>query len=365
MSVMLLACGANSGNDPDPVTPPQDLEYSNPVYAPIFADPSVIKHEGVYYAYGTEDYGEWIKNDNPLDNVSNVQCVPILQSTNMIDWYFAGSAFKGLTKPSWGSLGANVWAPDIVKVGNKFHLYYSLSKWGDEDPGIGVAVADHPLGPWQDKGKLFTSLEIGVDNSIDPTVYYGQDGKLYMVWGSFRGLFGVQLTDDGLGLYGGIEYASANKILVAGIVGSWNGNTYEAPYIIYKDDYYYMFVSSGTCCDGFNSTYNVRVSRSKNPLGPFVDDKGQDMKGELRGKIVVQSSNEFAGPGHNGIMQDDDGNYFIAYHAFDTSKPSTYGQNANRRAFLIDKLEWDSNGWVTVKDQKPGSTGLIAPVINN
>lgn len=347
-----------------PAVPPADTKYSNPVYAPVFADPAVIRHEGVYYAYGTEDFGEWKPSDDPLENLSLIVSVPILKSDDLIKWYFAGEAFTGPKKPSWGSNGANVWAPDVIKIGSKFHMYYSLSNWGDPDPGIGLAIADHPAGPWVDQGKLFTSLEIGVNNSIDPTVFES-DGKLFMIWGSFRGLYGVELTADGLGLKGGIEYAKANKVHVAGLdtSTSFNLNTYEAPYVIEKDDYYYMFVTSGSCCDGFNSTYHVRVGRSKNPLGPYVDHNGADLRGENKGRMVVKGDANFVGTGHNSVAIDDAGNYFMLYHAFDRSHPTDKYGVTNRRCLMIDALDWQS-GWPVVKGEVAGKNGMIAPVIN-
>src|SRR5690606_7664996 len=140
-------------------------------------------------------------------------------------------------------------------------------------PGVGVATADHPVGPWTDQGKLFTSSEIGVNNSIDPNVFFDEDGKLYMVWGSFRGIYGIELTEDGLGLKGGLEYAKENKVHLAGTptASPFSTQTYEGAYVIYRNGYYYMFLSTGTCCNGHNSTYNVRVGRSADPLGTYVD----------------------------------------------------------------------------------------------
>lgn len=338
-------------------------EYNNPVYEPVFADPCIIEHEGRYYAYATEDYGEWKPSDDPLEYVSNKQIVPILESDDLVHWYFKNAAFTALKKPSWGTMGANVWAPDVVKIGNSFVMYYALSVWGDPDPGIGVATAPEPWGPWTDQGKLFSSNEIGVNNSIDPAVFQAQDGHYYMIWGSFRGLYGVRLTDDGLALEGGLEAAKANKKLVAGLDTStpFNLATYEAPYIVYKDGYYYMFVSSGSCCEGLNSTYHVRVGRSTEPLGPYYDDQGRDMCGENRGAVVLQASADFVGVGHNAVIQDDAGNWYIVYHGFDTDKPGTYG-NSNRRSLLIDKLEWDGD-FPQTKDKIAGKSGMPLPVI--
>lgn len=343
--------------------PSKQKTYDNPVYAPVFADPSVVRHEGVYYAFATEDFGEWRKNDDPLDNESLVRCVPILKSTDMVTWHYESCAFQGLSKPKWGTNGANVWAPDVVRLADRYVMYYSLSTWGDPNPGIGVAVADHPAGPWEDRGELFRSLSIGVDNSIDPAVFVGQDDKVYMIWGSFRGLFGVELSEDGLALKNGVDYAKENKVLVAGVVGSWNGATYEAPYVLNHDNNYYLFVSSGSCCEGFQSSYHVRVGRSEHPLGPYTDHNGEDMRGVAKGRIVLEGSEAFVGVGHNAIAQDDEGNDYIFYHAFDKSADSDHYGTANRRSLMIDKLIWTADGWPEVVGKFAGKKGLIAPII--
>lgn len=363
LAASMLIAGLGGCGKPSAPQSSEDAVYSNPVYSPVFADPCVIEYEGKYYAYATEDYGEWKPSDDPLENESNKKIVPILESDDLVHWYFKNAAFASLGKPSWGTIGANVWAPDVVQIGDTFVMYYALSTWGDPDPGIGIATAEHPLGPWTDQGKLFTSTEIGVNNSIDPAVFRGQDGKLYMIWGSFRGLYGVELTDDGLALQGGLEYARDNKTLVAGLDTSqaFNLATYEAPYIVYKDGYYYLFVSSGSCCEGKSSTYHVRVGRSENPLGPYYDDQGRDMKGENRGAIVVQASEDFVGVGHNAVIQDDAGNWYILYHGYDTQEYETFG-NTNRRSLLIDKLDW-SGDFPETEGKVAGRSGMPVPVI--
>ena len=360
---MLLPALGGCGQ-PQP-SEPENNGYSNPVYEPVFADPCVIAYEGKYYAYATEDYGEWKPSDDPLENVSNKKVVPILESEDLVHWYFKNGAFTDLKKPSWGTYGSNVWAPDVVQIGDTFVMYYALSVWGDPDPGIGIATASHPLGPWTDKGKLFTSNEIGVNNSIDPAVFRGQDNKLYMIWGSFRGLYGVELTDDGLGLKGGVEGAKESKVRVAGLDTStpWNGGTYEAPYIIYENGYYYMFASSGTCCEGLASTSHVRVARSRDPLGPYVGSDGVDMLGTERGDIVVQAGADFVGVGHNAVIKDGKGDWYLLYHGFDTKEHGMYG-NSNRRTLLLSKLEWQ-NGFPYVEGKVAGRNDLVLPSVKN
>lgn len=94
--------------------------------------------------------------------------------------------------------GGGLWAPDINYVDGKYILYYSMSVWGGEwDCGIGCATSDSPTGPFTDHGKLFISKEIGVQNSIDPVLFV-EDGRKYLAWGSFHGIYITELSEDGL-----------------------------------------------------------------------------------------------------------------------------------------------------------------------
>lgn len=348
IAIIAIITGCNNNQ-----VPKEPLVYTNPVFSPVLADPGIIEHEGVFYVYGTQDYGEW-------GDDFGTKYGPILSSPDLVNWTYEGSVFEMDTRPTWGTANAGIWAPDVVKINDQFVMYYSLSKWGDPNPGIGVATAEHPLGPWIDHGMLIRSDMIGVNNSIDATVFLDGD-RVYMIWGSFRGLYGLELTADGLALKDGSN-AVNTKTHIAGLdtSTSWNGATYEGAYVIKKDDYFYMFVSSGTCCNGFNSTYNVRVSRSLSPLGPYTDHNGQSMLGTYRGYPVVSGSTFFAGPGHNSIAQDDKGDYYIVYHAFDKNESEKYG-NSPRRSLMIDKLVWDDQGWPSVNGGIPSNGETDGP----
>lgn len=317
------------------------LMYTNPVYTDATgADPHIIRYDNTFYVYVTGGI--------------------LLKSDDMVHWTNLGSV---IDKPTWGTENAGIWAPDIVKIGNQFLLYYSLSTWGDSNPGIGVASASHPEGPWTDHGKLFNSEEIGVNNSIDPTVFVGQDDNVYMIWGSMRGNYGIELSSDGLSVKNGIAYANENKVHIAGYDTSigWSGDTYEGQYVIFKDGYYYLFLSSGSCCDGLNSNYHVRVGRSENPLGPYIDDENRDMLSGYRGSIVVQGSSKMVGPGHNSIIIDDEGTYWLVYHVYRTDDGITH----NGRQVAIDPLVWGDDGWPYVKNLMPSNTPQVAPVFND
>lgn len=316
----------------------RENRYQNAVYPNDFPDPTVIRHEGVYYAFATG--------------------LKSLKSIDLVNWetFTEGKIFP---TPKWGTAGANVWAPAIIKIGNQFVMYYSLSVWDDKNPGIGVATAPHPLGPWSDHGKLFTSNEIGVNNSIDPDPFV-EDGRVYLTWGSFRGIYGIELTADGLGFIdGSVEAANKNKVHLAGYDTSFGFDvaTFEAVNVHKYGEYYYMFVSNGQCCSGAY-TYNVRVARSTEILGEYYDASGRSMKSGNVGTIVILGNSNFVATGHSDIAIDDAGDSWLLYHAYQ-------GSDRSKRMLLIDKLVFDKDGWPSVFANSPTNNNRIGPQIYN
>ena len=177
--VLLASCKSSETETPKP----EDTKtYSNPVINYSLPDPTIIKaKDGYFYLYATED----IRN------------TPIYRSKDLVKWENVGTAFTDQTRPSFEPQGG-LWAPDINYINNQYVLYYSMSVWGGEwTAGIGVATADKPEGPFTDKGKLFRSNEIDVQNSIDQ-FYIEEDGMKYLFWGSFRGIYAIELSDDAL-----------------------------------------------------------------------------------------------------------------------------------------------------------------------
>ena len=316
-----------------PIELPTSREtYQNPVFEPILADPSAIRTpDGTYFAYGTED--NWHDGEG-------FRVAPIVKSDDLVTWEYVGEVFE--TKPDWKDEGF-VWAPDVHRFNGKYYLYYSFSAWGDPNPGIGVATADSPEGPYTDHGKLFSSKEINVQNSIDPMLFV-DDGTPYLFWGSFHGIYAIQLSTDGFETVG-------EKTKIA-------GQFYEASYVIKRDGTYYYFGSSGSCCEGSLSTYQVSVGRSESVLGPYKTPEGDTLL-EFQGRLVLDDGNGFVAPGHNAIVTDDDGNDWTLYHAYE--KPSFYIQDTPRRPLMLDPILWE-DGWPTVKNQKPSKKAPV-PVI--
>ncbi|MCY4780115.1 family 43 glycosylhydrolase [Sphingobacterium sp. UT-1RO-CII-1] len=316
--------------------------YSNPVFEPILADPTVVKDPstGCFYAYGTQD--DW-------GDGQGSRLVPILKSRNLVNWEVVGEAF--LTKPKWKRQGG-IWAPDVVYVGGKYMLYYAYSTWGDSNPGIGVAVSSEPEGPFTDRGKLFDSEEVGVPNSIDPFYFQDNESK-YLFWGSFSNLFnqgtyGIPLDDLGLNV---VDLSDKFKVAAG---------DFEAVVIHKRQGYYYFLGSKGTCCEGEKSTYHVMVARSKSLKGPYLDKEGQDIAEPGNGSLLLKKNKKFVGVGHTSrIITDDDGDDWILYHGIDSNRGKV-NSGASRRVLLLDKIIWE-DGWPKISDETPSTTAFKAP----
>lgn len=333
--------GADDSRQPDTT----GTTYTNPVFEPILADPTVIRdpETGFFYAYGTQD--NW-------GDGQGSRLVPILRSANLVDWQVVGQAFE--EKPSWKEAGG-IWAPDVNRVNGKYHLYYAYSTWGDPNPGIGVAVAEHPAGPFTDHGKVFTSEEADVPNSID-AFYFEEDSEKYLFWGSFsnaptQGTYVVKLADDGLS----VPDLSQKVKIAAG--------DFEAVMIHKRGDYYYFFGSKGSCCEGADSKYHVLVARSRNLMGPYVDKGGYAITDRGKGTLLIEGNAQIAGPGHNArLIADDEGTDWFLYHGIDRANGNV-SSGASRRMLMLDKVTW-RDGWPEIAGRVPSTTPQRAPVFH-
>lgn len=341
----LMFCMAGCGNagaengDKRPVTDADDSQevYYNPVIRVSAPDPAAIRTaDGYYYLYATE----------------SIRNLPIFRSKDMVEWEEIGTAFTDKTRPDFlpdnkdVKEHAHIWAPEIRHIKDKYVLFYSLAQWGNHWVStVGYAVSDRPEGPFEVKGKVFDSREVNVENSID-AFFYEEKGRYYMLWGSFFGLYLMEfdVTDD-LRISPRLE----TKQRIA-------GNAYEAVNLWKRDGYYYLFASVGSCCEGKNSTYTTVVGRSKELSGPYTDRAGRRML-DNRHEVVLRKNSRFVGTGHNSVlMEDDEKNTWMLYHAFELERLEAH------RQVLLDRVLWDEKGWPYVKGQEP-SYGAPRPVI--
>jgi arabinan endo-1,5-alpha-L-arabinosidase len=224
----------------------------------------------------------------------------------------------------------SLWAPDISYFGGSYHLYYSASTFGSNRSCIGHATKTNLASttPWLDHGPVICSnMDGSVDdwNAIDPNVVVDAAGAPWLSFGSFwGGLQLIPLTPSGARLGTAIHNIARGP-----------GTAVEAPYIVYRAPYYYLFASFDFCCRGTNSTYRTVVGRSTSVTGPYLDRTGLAML-QAGGTPVVSGSSRFRGPGHNAVVQAL-GQSFNVYHAYDAS-------NGGIPTLRISQLVWQ-DGW--------------------
>lgn len=287
---------------------------------PIHDPSTIVKQEGEFWVFST---GQGIQS---------------ARSKNLSDWTAGPAVFA--RSPKWiaevvpGNRG-HFWAPDVIHHDGRYLLYYSISTFGKNTSAIALASSPtlNPADPqfkWTDHGVVIRTGPRDRFNAIDPCVVHGLDDSLWMAFGSFwSGIKLVQLDPKtGLRLSpdGPIhDLASKEQI--------------EAAALHWRDGYYYLFVNWGWCCRGVRSTYSIRVGRSRDITGPYVDKQGIDLRAG-GGSLVLGTEGRFIGPGHAGLLQDGE-RCLLSYHFYD-------GERGGRAHLAIRPLAWGDDGWPRV-----------------
>jgi arabinan endo-1,5-alpha-L-arabinosidase len=293
----------------DPSAPPKVLSLDG---ALATHDPSAIAAGGTYYLFYTGLGAE--------------------TSANLTTWKAAARPFA---TPAWMTAAipgvADLWAPDISEFGGKLHLYYAGSTFGAKTSCIGHATRNaFATGSWSDDGAATICSNVSTSddwNAIDPNLIVDVDGKPWLALGSFWSGIKIIPLDSGGKRVGTTVTAIAAR--------PKNGGALEAPFMVRRCGYYYLFTSWDTCCKGADSTYNIRVVRGTNVTGPFADKAGTAAL-QGGGTLIAEGNASFAGPGGQSVMIVGSRAYLV-YHAY--AKPS------GATTLRIAELVWDSSGW--------------------
>ncbi len=304
-----------------PATPGEG-EFANPVIDADFPDPHVINVDGTYYAYATTGGGK------------NLQAAT---SEDLVEWEMLTdplpelAAWSGLTPLFSDTPHQATWAPAAAQVEDSFILYYTTPALEMERPDgrpsqcIGVAVADDPAGPFVDESEAPIVCQSDLGGSIDSTYFRDEDGAQYLVWKNDGNCCGIEtrfyiqeLSPDGLTVIGEpTEMGVANDTI-------WERSVIEAPTLIARDGTYYLFFSGN---DFASAAYAVGYATSEDVLGPYEDAEENP---------ILKTERPAGGPGHQSVLEDEDGDLWMTYHAWDVSRIGY--QNGGRRSMWIDPL---------------------------
>jgi arabinan endo-1,5-alpha-L-arabinosidase len=255
---------------------------------PAMHDPStVIQANGRFYVYAT---------GNGL---------PAFASEDGWTWHRTGSVMQAVPggRPGPDVIargGNNTWAPDIIRSGDKYFLYYA-APGPQPKSAIGLLVGrtldpGSPDYTWEDAGPVVWSDGVEDSNAIDPGVLRDPtNGTMWLTYGSYFGYIRLVELDPKTGKR---LHPEAKPVNIA--INS------EASVMIFHEGWYYLLVTHGSCCAGGNSSYNIRAGRSRKVTGPFVDNVGVDML-QGGGKLFAGSSGRHIGVGHFGLLDLGDG----------------------------------------------------------
>jgi arabinan endo-1,5-alpha-L-arabinosidase len=355
---------------PDPVVDPASVRLNDVAVH----DPSVIRaDDGTFYVFGSH--------------------LAAARSTDLMSWQYIASGVEP-SNPLWSTIPAagtawtgipGSWAADVIKLRDgKYHFYYSfcgVPPTGDCNAPrayLGVAVSDNIGGPYTDQGIFLrsgmTAAEIAAGmgpegvtsydprvqpNTIDPDPFYDKDGKLWMVYGSYSGgLFVLKMDENTAKPVPGQGYG---KHLAGG-----DHAPIEGGYVLYSPvtNYYYLFASFG----GLASTdgYNIRVARSRNPDGPYLDAEGKDLAA-ARGSIEnispygvklmggfnfaadpgdSETARGYLSPGHNSAYYDPaTKKHFLVFH-------TRFPGRGEEHAVRAHELFVNADGWLVASPQR-------------
>ena len=246
---------------------------------PFIHDPSTIMEcEGKYYTFGTGG-GGLISEDG---------------------WTWNG----GAVRPGGGV------APDVIKIGDRYYLTYAKGGGGMSGGHASnvyvmwTKTLDPTSPDFGFKEETLVATSDGTEDcdAIDPAFLLDPtDGRLWLSYGTYFGFIRLVELDPKTG-----KRIEGNKAINIAI-------DCEATAMMYRNGWYYLLGTHGTCCDGANSTYNIVVGRSRKVTGPYLDNMGRDML-TGGGKMVVAAGGRVTGPGHFGRVILENGVEIMSCH---------------------------------------------------
>jgi len=248
----------------------------------------------------------------------------------------------------------DIWAPDVSFHNGLYYAYYSVSTFGSQDSGIGLATSrSMDPGTWTDHGHVFNSTTGDDFNAIDPNLVISERGEPLLTFGSFwSNLFQLNLAPNLQTVISSPNHLAFN---------STPPQPEEGSFIWKHDEFFYLFFSSGLCC-GFNASalpppgdeYKVFVGRSKSASGPFVDANGVDLL-DTGGTLVLGSHGNIYAPGGQVIFTDTpSGKDVFVYHYVPVHSPSPF--NDTFSSLGLNGIDW-SSGWPVLTELELGKQG--------
>jgi beta-xylosidase len=294
-----------------------------------FPDPHVLPHGSEYLAYATNSGG------------LNVQ---MAVSSDLVTWTRLedgkGKPHDAMpTLPAWAAKGAT-WAPEVMKVGDRFILYHTSKHAKRKQQCVGAAVSADPRGPFVDASAAPLVCQHDLGGTIDAHPFRDADGQLYLYFKNDGNhpsarkptrIWGQRLSADGLSLVGEPAALITND-------KAWEGGAVEAPSMVRTRSGYTLLFSANFF--GWESQrlspYAMGYAGCRGPLGPCTDAPDNPLLYSFSGKMGCLS-----GPGHQAVFQAN-GRQYIAFHGWAVTPGCR--KSDPRRHMYISPLGWSAAG---------------------
>jgi beta-xylosidase len=308
----------------------------NPVIQTMYtADPAPMVHKDTLYLFSSHDEDVGEKNNFNMKNWV------LATTTDMVNWTQYGAIaslrdFPWAAKEisGWDGFDNGAWAPQVIERDGKWYLYGPV-----QGRGIGVLVADNPLGPYVDpiKKPLIAGHAGGLYDSIDPTVYIDDKGQAYLAWGN-PNLWSVKLNKDmisydtSVGENGIIRHPMTVKALGERTPPDKTGTTLpapalrgtsyeEGPWLYKRKNLNYLFFAGGPIPE------HLAYSTGPTPEGPWT-----------YGGVIMTPQSAFTN--HGGVV-DYKGKTYLFYH-----NAALPGGDGFKRSVAVDEVKFNPDGSV-------------------
>jgi len=311
------------------------MSSGNPVFPGWYADPegTILGDEFWIYPTYSDDYGKPDRSDaiSPEQemaqkNTINPQYLKqtffnAFSSDDLINWK-KHSHVLDIKDVSWAAYA--LWAPSIISVNGKYYLFFSANdiQSDKETGGIGVAMSDHPEGPYVDAiGKPLIGKFYNQAQPIDQFIFHDTDGTFYLYYGGWKHCNVVKMNQDLLSVASFPDGQIYKEITPKNYV--------EGPFVFKRNGRYYLMWSEG----GWTGPdYSVAYAIGDSPTGPF----------RHIGKILQQDPAIATGAGHHSVIHiPGTEEYYIVYH-----RRPLNTTDGNHRETCIDRMYFDAQGYI-------------------
>jgi beta-xylosidase len=304
--------------------------FSGPVLRTNFADPFILAVGNRYLAYATNAHGDRAN-------------VPVAYSSDLVAWNVMAvpgdpDRFHDAlpTLPAWAQRG-RTWAPEVMRIGNRYVLYFSAHHRASGRQCVGAATAADPRGPFVPQGAEPLVCQHALGGTIDASPFRDTDGKLYFYFKNDGNainrptqIWAQRLAADGLSLEG-------EAVAIARNDTPWEGRISEAPFMVRRGAGYYLFFSANDYAWQPRqrlSQYATGYARCTGPLGPCTDAPENPILASR------QQPDCLSGPGHPAIFEAN-GRHYMVFHAWSAKRSCR--PDRDERFMHILPVEWNGD----------------------